>query len=72
VEDVLVLIILGTVLGIGAVALMAWGGATLMHRVLGFLGQDSAGTPEETGESMPEPPAGGKHRPGRSGEDHAA
>jgi hypothetical protein len=72
VEDVLVLIILGTVLGIGVVALLAWGGRILMHRVLGFLGQDTAGAPEEAGESPQEPPAGGKHRPGRNGEDHAA
>lgn len=70
-EDVVVLIVLGTVLGIGAVALLAWGGAILMHRVLGFMGQDVAGTAEEPEESLPEPPAGGKHRPGRTGQDHA-
>ena len=61
-EDVITLIILGTALGIGAMALLAWTGAILLHRVLGPLGQDATREPEEPRGSLQG--GRGKHRPG--------
>jgi hypothetical protein len=71
VEDVVTLIILGTVLGIGAMALLAWTGAILLHRVFGPL-QDAVSEPEEHRGSLLGSWGRGKHRPGGSRDRIAA
>jgi hypothetical protein len=64
VDAVAALVIIGTALSIGVMALLAWAGAVLLHRVLGHQ------TPAPSGQPSRRPflvgGSGGKHRPGRN------
>ena len=63
-DAVAAVVIIGTALSIGVMALLAWAGAVLLHRILGHQ------TPAPSGESSRRPfligSSGGKHRPGRN------
>ncbi len=64
-DAVAALVIIGTALSIGVMALLAWAGAVLLHRVLGHRtpapSREPPRRPFEFGGS-----GGGKHRPSRT------